>query len=213
MRLVSISFMLSLSTSLAFAVPPVPTCATEVGELAPATKHRQTLRYLQATPASNAWLKSGECLVSPNRAFVAVMQTDGQLVVYDINRPGTHEWAAGTDGHPGASLILNKSGNIQIYSAGGVTEKRSASAVDYIGDSKKRLWSSNVSTKPFLNYYLAMQEDGNLVVYRGKPDYWVDFWTWSWRTGPSGKPDPQRQCSELCTWDQTVGMQCQYPCR
>lgn len=211
---ISILFTLLVTTaSFALAAPPVASCADEVGNIAPATKYRSELRYLQATRTSNAWLKSGECMVSPNRAFVVVMQADGQLVVYDVNRPGIHEWAAGTVGNSGASLLITKSGNVQVYSAGGITEKKTGQSIDYEGDPAKWLWSSTAGTKPFLDYYLAMQDDGNLVVYRGTPKEYVDFWMWSHKTGPSGKADSRRQCTELCQWDPGVGRQCHFPCR
>jgi hypothetical protein len=207
--------LLLLITRFAMAAPPVAPCATEVGTIAPATKHRSALTFIQATIAQNAQLKSTECMVSPNRAFVAVMQSDGQLVVYDVNKPGTHEWAAGTQGNEGASLLITKSGNIQVYAKGGIAEKKVGATTDYEGIHNKWLWSSNSGIKPFLAYYLAMQDDGNLVVYRGSPKTFVDIWMWSHKTGPSGKPISDRKCTELCTYDPApgIGRQCQYPCR
>jgi len=46
----------------------------------------------------------------------AVMQSDGNFVVYDPTRA---RWASGTDGNPGAWLALQNDGNAVVYTAAG----------------------------------------------------------------------------------------------
>jgi outer membrane protein assembly factor BamB len=52
------------------------------------------------------------------RAAEAVMQTDGNFVVYDLDT-GTPIWHTHTDGHPGAYLNIQDDGNLVVYSAEG----------------------------------------------------------------------------------------------
>jgi outer membrane protein assembly factor BamB len=53
-----------------------------------------------------------------SRAAEAVMQYDGNFVVYDLET-GTPVWATHTDGHPGAFLNVQGDGNLVVYSAEG----------------------------------------------------------------------------------------------
>jgi hypothetical protein len=50
---------------------------------------------------------------------VAVMQSDGNFVVYDPS--GRACWATGTWGHPGAYVVLQDDGNLVVYEKGGVS--------------------------------------------------------------------------------------------
>jgi hypothetical protein len=50
------------------------------------------------------------------RAAEAVMQADGNFVLYDLET-GIPLWATHTDGHPGAYLNVQGDGNMVIYSA------------------------------------------------------------------------------------------------
>ena len=47
----------------------------------------------------------------------AVMQDDGNFVIYDAN--GGYVWDSHTDGHPGAYLVVHSDGDLLIYSASG----------------------------------------------------------------------------------------------
>jgi hypothetical protein len=46
------------------------------------------------------------------RVTHAIMQTDGNFVIYDGNAP---LWATNTSNQPGASLVLQDDGNLVIY--------------------------------------------------------------------------------------------------
>lgn len=48
---------------------------------------------------------------------VLVMQTDGNLVIYDNYVPASAMWATGTDGHQNATLVLQDDGNLVVYTA------------------------------------------------------------------------------------------------
>ena len=96
----------------------------------------------RATLPAGTGLVAGQQLTSPSGAYRAVMQADGNFVVYAGARALWHSW---TYGNPGARLDLQADGNLVVRSATGAV-----------------LWSSNSSG----DARLVMQDDGNLVVYR-----------------------------------------------
>lgn len=51
-------------------------------------------------------------------AVQAVMQDDGNFVVYDAG--GQAEWSSMTGGYPGASLAIQNDGNVVVYDAASV---------------------------------------------------------------------------------------------
>ena len=59
------------------------------------------------------WASNTCCNSSINRA---VMQGDGNLVLYDTNN--TPHWASGTNGYPGAFAAIQSDGNFVIYQNG-----------------------------------------------------------------------------------------------
>jgi murein DD-endopeptidase MepM/ murein hydrolase activator NlpD len=102
----------------------------------------------------------------------AVMQTDGNLVVYDSAHRAL--WSSETAGHAGAYLAVQRDSNLVVYSP-----------------ASQPLWASGLSNNELrtdeilvaeqyvkaLNgrYHLYMQADGNLVLYKeGGPALW---WT------------------------------------
>ncbi|KQQ18369.1 hypothetical protein ASF48_18350 [Rathayibacter sp. Leaf299] len=104
-------------------------------------------------------LAAGESLVSANGAFLFVMQTDGNAVVYDAsNRP---VWYTGTS-VAGSRIVLQADGNLVVYSS-----------------SNSAVWNSGTGGNPGAR--LVMQSDGNLVIYRadGSP---------AWATGYQAPP-------------------------
>jgi len=93
-------------------------------------------------------LQSGQRLES-NQAmsvggWAAVMQTDGNFVVYANGRA---QWSSGTGGRPGSSLLMQPDGNLVVYSP-----------------SNQPLWNSGTGDNP--GSRLLLQTDGNLVVYK-----------------------------------------------
>ena len=110
----------------------------------------------------NRWapdiLGTGERLNSSQNKFYAVMQDDGNFVVYSsasINGKGKDNptWASNTNGQGQAPyrVIMQNDGNLVLY------DKSNAS-----------LWASGSNGKGTGPYKLVMQDDGNLVVYDSK---------------------------------------------
>jgi hypothetical protein len=97
-------------------------------------------------------LSKGEAVLSLNRKYTLLMQTDGNLVLY---RGKTALWGAGTEGHAGAYAVMQTDGNLVVYSS-----------------ARKELWSTATNGNP--GAYLAVQNDGNLVLYSksGKALWW-----------------------------------------
>lgn len=107
-------------------------------------------------------------LVSKNNMFRAIMQYDGNFVVYDnLDKP---IWASKTDGKGGKILTMQADNNLVIYKGDG-----------------KAVWSAK-SNKENSQPQLIMQNDQNLVIYnlndgkacwsinKGKPK---DEWKWA----------------------------------
>lgn len=191
-----VTFALSYSVSTQ-AAPAVPQCSTEISGLTVDQGKDNSYTAIQATAAQNYFVKPGECIVSPNRKFAAVMQSDGEFVVYPTDTPVAekHVWAASTFRRGLAGLLVKQDGNIAIYSAGGITvdEKGRPS-----GNGGKVEFSSNSGTKPYADYFLAMQDHGNIVLYKGKAPT-ISACIWSSNTGaPCNKPNPSGK--KPCRW-------------
>lgn len=102
------------------------------------------------TPESR--LKAGNSLYSIDGRYRAVMQGDGNFVVYAPG--GVAKWSSAT-GVDGSSIVLQGDGNLVVYTPGGVAK-----------------WSS--ATAPARAVRLVMQSDGNLVMYsRGGLALWA----------------------------------------
>lgn len=102
-------------------------------------------------------LNTGETLAAGQRLtngrFEAVVQTDGNFVVYDNGRA---VFSTGTGGNTNAALAVQSDGNLVLYGNGGPR------------------WQTGTRGA---NAQLALQGDGNLVLYAGGRA------TWSVRTG------------------------------
>jgi RHS repeat-associated protein len=101
---------------------------------------------------SGQTLASGSCLQSLNKRFMLVMQTAGNLVLYDLSYNPAHAiFYNSTTGTPGSYLAMQGDGNLVIYTASG-----------------SPVWSTGSVTGTG-NYMLQVQDPGNLVIYR---DIW-----------------------------------------
>ena len=104
-------------------------------------------------------LYPGFQLVSPNGAYTLLMQTDGNLVVYDRSNHPT--WATVTDGEPIKYLILQEDGNLVLYKTDGGAA-----------------WETQTYPQPYASHqhvsHLEMQDDGLLVLYCS---YDLPLWT------------------------------------
>ncbi|NES83660.1 MAG: hypothetical protein F6K10_20860 [Moorea sp. SIO2B7] len=95
---------------------------------------------------SHREMPEGSFLQSGDGRFKMVVQGDGNLVVYQNNRP---IWASNTSGKgsPSFKLAMQSDGNLVMYGRTGV------------------VWASNTDRKGVSPYNLVMQNDGNLVIY------------------------------------------------
>lgn len=102
---------------------------------------------------AGATLQSGGSINSGNGLFSLVMQGDGNLVLYNADT-WTPRWYSGTHGRPGVRAVVQADGNFVLYDPNNVP-------VWYTG---------TFIPSPFTFYakytYLAVQDDGNLVLYR-----------------------------------------------
>jgi len=98
-----------------------------------------------------AQLSANQSLRSPNGRFVALLQGDGNFVVFADGRPGfaTRTRAAG------AALALQSDGNVVIYDSQG-----------------RPLWASGTGGSGGSDQ-LVMQDDGNLVFYGPRGAVWA----------------------------------------
>lgn len=102
-------------------------------------------------------MSSGERLLSPQGRFVLIMQSDGNLVLY--NAQFAPVWSSRTYGQPGSSAALLAGGGLVVLSPAGRT-----------------IWQAlpaNTAAQ-----YLDVQDDGNLVAYTSAPTA-----TWSAQYG------------------------------
>lgn len=101
---------------------------------------------------SGATLKSGQALISSDGRYTAIMQADGNFVVYG---PGnTVLYVTGTSGALGAYLVMRTNGMASLYNKQG-------SILGTLG--------GNIPGS-----YMVMQSDGNLVIYTksGQAAWW-----------------------------------------
>ncbi|HEY4517144.1 MAG TPA: IPT/TIG domain-containing protein, partial [Candidatus Paceibacterota bacterium] len=114
------------------------------------------------TLASGASLTPGQSIVSCNGAYTLAFQTDGNVVLYvgKVFTPEYALWSTKTNGEAATLFAMETDGNLVLYKTGSQTNDNA-------------LWASG-STPPTLKSgggtfgkpgYLAVQDDGNLVVY------------------------------------------------
>jgi hypothetical protein len=135
-----------------------------------------TNQFQNIITSESAPLMMGQALTSPNRIYQAVMQTDGNFVVYHGT---TALWATGTtgptsNGSPNGSpyeMVLAPDGDLEHLAYGQTCPTYTPCIAN---------WSSNSKGKGTPPYKLTMQDDGNLVVYDSTN-------TPTWATGTYGR--------------------------
>ncbi|SDS85360.1 Surface antigen [Nocardioides scoriae] len=104
--------------------------------------------WAEDTLPAETQLTPGQALWSHDGRFTALMQGDGNFVVYG---PGGAQWASGT-GVSGSIVRMQGDGNLVVYAPGAVAK-----------------WSSATQGA---GARLVMQDDGNLVIYSGSTALW-----------------------------------------
>jgi hypothetical protein len=98
-------------------------------------------------------LTPGERLTSSDGRFNLILQSDGNLVLYDPHSRSI--WASGTDNHPSVStMVMQPDGNLVLYE-----------------NNSHPYWASNTSGDASVPS-IVMQSDGNLVMYSAGQSYW-----------------------------------------
>jgi hypothetical protein len=95
------------------------------------------------TLGSNQTLNTGQAITSSNGNYRLIMQGDGNLVLYSVNRA---LWSSRTAGTPVVKVTMQSDGNLVLYNA-----------------QNKPYWASNTAGKGPSS--LVIQTDGNLVIY------------------------------------------------
>ena len=98
--------------------------------------------------------------------FSFVMQTDGNLVLYEFSAP---RWRSGTEGHPGARLEVQQDGNLVIYDTAG-----------------RARWSSGTFGRT--DAAATLQSDGNFVIYANNGSGPAVWDAGSWRNVVAAEP-------------------------
>lgn len=107
----------------------------------------------QDTLYSGQALTPGQRLTSQDGRFNLILQTDGNLVMYDPHNRAI--WASNSSGHPNTSeAIMQADGNLVLYENG----SNAYWATQTAGDASQPS--------------LVMQSDGNLVMYSTGASYW-----------------------------------------
>jgi surface antigen len=102
-----------------------------------------------STLSAGQSLSAGQALWSSDGSYEAIMQTDGNFVVYAAG--GKPTWSTGT-GTPGSRIAMQGDGNLVVYTPGG-----------------QPAWASSTGGA---DGKLAMQTDSNLVVYFSGVPLW-----------------------------------------
>lgn len=97
------------------------------------------------TVSAGGILLADQSLVSADGRYTALVQGDGNFVVYG---PAGVVWSTGTRSGSDSQLWMQSDGNLVLY-----------------GDGHQPLWSAG--SVPSVNDRLTMQNDGNLVLYTG----------------------------------------------
>lgn len=111
-------------------------------------------------------VNQGQGIQSPNHQFNAIIQHDGNFVLYDAHHHP--HWASNTNGHGHAPyrLTLQQDGNLVVYD-----------------HHNHPTWASNTNGKGRAPYTLKLQNDRNLVLYDADLNA-----TWSSNTHVAGNP-------------------------
>ena len=157
---------------------PIPSAPKETAD--------EIIKKTPGLIAVNTVLKRNKPYYSPDKKHYLVFQADGNLVVYRIAGTASKPvWNAGTNKSSGTKAVFQKDGNLVVYNW------INNAVWDSYGDMKRRNekgWSDYLDfavgidsegATPFpKTFWLAMQNDGNLVVYGGsKPPEGYPYWS------------------------------------
>jgi hypothetical protein len=99
-------------------------------------------------------LSINQYLMSQNRQFVAILQEDGNFVVYNRDKGGQASFATGTNNGRANQVQLRNDGHITVIDK---------------SNPENPFWKNRRNADGG-NCFLVMQDDGNLVGYKGTND-------------------------------------------
>lgn len=115
---------------------------------------------IECTANSNTVLYASQCISSKNRVYRAIMQSDGNFVIYRRNNGSeTATWHTYTYGNNGAFLALQQDGNLVVYSA-----------------QSRPLFNTETSSRPFAAYKLTLGDDGVLRLVQNSGKSQREIW-------------------------------------
>ena len=132
---------------IALGQEPTPTPeATAPGNEVAAGRDVGLTQNLGKSVASQTTMPEGSFLQSADGRWRAVMQGDGNLVIYG---PSGAIWASNTNGvgTPSFRLVMQSDGNLVVY------------------DADRATWATSTNGRGVGPYTLVMQDDANLVLY------------------------------------------------
>jgi hypothetical protein len=116
---------------------------------------------------TNTVFVKGQRNCSADKRYCLVFQEDGNLVVYKFASATSYKpvWNAGTNGLAIKSCVFQEDGNLVMYDfAGKAKWAANGGAIDKSGSAFK---GDNFYPTGKGSHWLAMQNDGNLVIYVG----------------------------------------------
>ena len=128
----------------------------------------------QSSMRMEDWLHTDEYLRAPGGGYVAVLQNDNNFVIYQTGDPrnangGNHRWNYNNNqplGSTGPAVLrIQGDGHFCVYRG----------RVNAQGTGVKCMPSS---AAPQGRYYLTLQDDGNLVIYKGNGPTDSRGWVW-----------------------------------
>lgn len=101
----------------------------------------------------NGFLLQNDYLLSQSGRYQLILQSDGNLVLYDLGQGHRAIWASKTNGQAVSKAIMQSDGNLVIYGF------------------PNAIWASGTNGKP--NSILIAQNDGNVVIYEPQVPVWA----------------------------------------
>jgi len=114
----------------------------------------------------NTSFTKGERYYSADKRYCLIFQEDGNLVIYKFASARKYSpiWNAGTNGIAMKSCVFQEDGNLVLYDyAGKARWAANGGAVDKSKSGGDKFYPTGPDS-----HWLAIQDDGNLVIYVGK---------------------------------------------
>ncbi len=138
-----------------------------VAQAPPPIKVPGSTTMQQGSFKTNTVFIKGQRYYSPDNRYCLIFQEDGNLVIYKFASARKYSpiWNAGTNGIAMKSCVFQEDGNLVLYDYAG--KARWAANGGSIDKGKNGKGDKFYSTGPD-SHWMAIQNDGNLVIYVGK---------------------------------------------